>query len=318
MPEPNFIEKCMQLFQIQFLHHGLMMVGPTGCGKTAAWKLLLHCMELVDKIKGESYIVDPKAIIKDDLYGKLDSTTAEWTDGVFTGILRKIIDNARGEMSKRHWIIFDGDVDPEWAENLNSVLDDNKLLTLPSGERLTIPPNVRIMFEVETLKHATLATVSRCGMVWFSTETISSQMMYQHYLYRLEQDVFDSMGSIAQQSSDKEEGRKEVQQVSEGTLRNRQTRKACVEAIKHMFLSEEDFSFATRALELASQTIHVMEFTRMRTMEAMFSLIRKGIENIIEYNDGSDFPLEGAQIGSFMTKWVVFSACWGIGGSMNL
>jgi len=185
LPSAEFIEKCMQLFQIQFLHHGMMMVGPTGVGKTAAWKLLLECMEKVDKIKGESYVVDPKAISKDDLYGKLDSTTAEWTDGVFTGILRKIIDNARGEMHKRHWIIFDGDVDPEWAENLNSVLDDNKLLTLPSGERLSIPPNVRIMFEVETLKFATLATVSRCGMVWFSDETVSSPMMYHHYLCRL-------------------------------------------------------------------------------------------------------------------------------------
>ena len=55
----------------------------------------------------------------------------------------RIIDNVRGEADKRQWIIFDGDVDPEWVENLNSVLDDNKLLTLPNGERLAIPPNVR-------------------------------------------------------------------------------------------------------------------------------------------------------------------------------
>jgi dynein heavy chain 1 len=66
----------------------------------------------VDKIKGESYVIDPKAISKDELYGKLDNTTMEWTDGVFTGILRKITENVRGEINKRHWLIFDGDVDP--------------------------------------------------------------------------------------------------------------------------------------------------------------------------------------------------------------
>lgn len=54
----------------------------------------------------------------------------------------RIIDNVRGELQKRQWVIFDGDVDPEWVENLNSVLDDNKLLTLPNGERLSLPPNV--------------------------------------------------------------------------------------------------------------------------------------------------------------------------------
>ena len=48
-------------------------------------------------------------------------------------------------MGKRQWIIFDGDVDPQWVENLNSVLDENKLLTLPNGERLAIPPNVRFL-----------------------------------------------------------------------------------------------------------------------------------------------------------------------------
>jgi dynein heavy chain 1 len=114
-PENSFIEKVLQLYQIQRLHHGLMMVGPSGCGKTKAWQTLMYAMEKTDKIKSESYVIDPKAINKDELYGKLDSTTLEWTDGVFTGVLRKITENQRGESSRRHWIIFDGDVDPEWA-----------------------------------------------------------------------------------------------------------------------------------------------------------------------------------------------------------
>ena len=63
-------------------------------------------------------------------------------------ISRKIIDNVRGELDKCQWIIFDGDVDLEWVENLNSVLDVNKLFTMPNGERLSIPRNVKIMFEV--------------------------------------------------------------------------------------------------------------------------------------------------------------------------
>ena len=106
----------------------------------------------------------------------------DWTDGIFTHILRKINENAWGESNKRHWIIFDGDVDPEWVENLNSVLDDNKLLTLPNGERIAIPDNVKIMFEVESLKYATLATVSRCGMVWFSKDVLSPIDIFYNYI----------------------------------------------------------------------------------------------------------------------------------------
>ena len=105
---------------------------------------------------------------------------------MFTHILRKIIDNVRGESNKRQWIIFDGDVDPEWVENLNSVLDESKLLTLPNGERLSLPSNVRIMFEVHDLKYATLATVSRCGMVWFSEDILTTEMVLSNYLLKLQ------------------------------------------------------------------------------------------------------------------------------------
>lgn len=255
------------------------MVGPTGCGKSAAWNLLLYALEKTDGCKTKAYKVDPKAITKDDLYGKLDSTTAEWTDGVFTGILRNIIENNdRGKGQVRHWIIFDGDVDPEWAENLNSVLDDNKLLTLPSGERLTIPPNVRIMFEVETLKHATLATVSRCGMVWFSEETITTPMIYNHYLARLQQDDFDKATQDIEEPAHKEgeeqEQKPAIQQLSEEVVKSRAIRKQCVNAIRPMFVNDDDTTFATKALDLAQKQIHVMMFTRIRCLEAMFTLIR--------------------------------------------
>ena len=80
-------------------------------------------------------MIDPKALSKEDLYGVLDPNTREWTDGLFPHILRKIIDNVCGELDRWQWIIFDGDVDSEWVENFNSVLDLNKLYTLPKGER---------------------------------------------------------------------------------------------------------------------------------------------------------------------------------------
>ena len=184
---PKWVKKILQLYQVQRSRHGVMMVGPTGAGKSSAWKILLEAMERIDGVKGESYLIDSKALkSKDELYGSLDQTTYEWSDGVFTAILRSILNNVRGEASKRHWVVFDGDVDPEWAENLNSVLDDNKILTLPNGERLPVPSNVRIMFETETLRYATLATVSRCGMVWFSDGTVTTSMVITRHVKSLD------------------------------------------------------------------------------------------------------------------------------------
>jgi dynein heavy chain len=63
---------------------------------------------------------------------------------------------------------------------MNSVMDDNKLLTLPNGERIRLASHVKLLFEVADLQYASPATISRCGMVFVDSRNLG----WRPYLWR--------------------------------------------------------------------------------------------------------------------------------------
>ena len=93
--------------------------------------------------------------------------TREWKDGLLSKVMRDL-----GEIpdEKPKWIILDGDLDANWIESMNSVMDDNKMLTLASNERIPLKPHMRMIFEIRDLRFATPATVSRAGILFISAD----------------------------------------------------------------------------------------------------------------------------------------------------
>lgn len=70
---------------------------------------------------------------------------------------------------------------------MNSVMDDNKMLTLASNERIPLKGHMRMVFEIRDLNHATPATVSRAGIIYISTNTGSQwRSLVKSWLNRLE------------------------------------------------------------------------------------------------------------------------------------
>ncbi|XP_006154552.1 dynein heavy chain 11, axonemal [Tupaia chinensis] len=177
-PEDSFILKVVQLEELLAVRHSVFVVGNAGTGKSQILRTLNQTYVNM-KQKPVWNDLNPKAVTTDELFGFIHHATREWKDGkimsfaYFVGLFSSIL---REQANLMHdgpkWIVLDGDIDPMWIESLNTVMDDNKVLTLASNERVALTPFMRLLFEISHLRTATPATVSRAGILYVNPQDL--------------------------------------------------------------------------------------------------------------------------------------------------
>jgi len=158
--------KITQLIELLAIRHCVFLLGTPGSFKSACWKILKNSKT---KQGDKTTVIDfsPKAISTNELYGFVNMQTREWKDGILSKTMRDL-----GQIPDTlpKWIMLDGDLDANWIESMNSVMDDNRLLTLPSNERIPLKPHMKMIFEIRDLNYATPATATRAGILCLSDE----------------------------------------------------------------------------------------------------------------------------------------------------
>lgn len=295
-----WLKKCLQIYETYKLSHGFILVGDSGCGKTSSFECCIESIAAFTDMENVVYRIDAKVVDKKAIFGNLDDTTREWQDGIMTSILRNINDNATLSSSKNIWIVFDGDIDPTWVENLNSVLDDNKLLTLPNGERIPLPNNVRIVFEVENLAHATPATISRCGIILFNREYFDKYDLFKKLLIDFRKKTFEE-----------EEG------LNMGFIENNMIIDDLKDPLVNFTYETLDKSTLDQIWALCTQYTAVLGTTAYKMLSNLMRYLRYFLKTFLNFMKDHMY-LSSGDFNTYFLKGLTVSLLWSFAGEFTL
>jgi len=159
-----------------------MVVGPTGAGKSVIIDTLAASLKSQTGHPTQIFTINPKMITLNELYGVLDPDSRDWTDGLLSKIFKEMNTDLIPGKEELRWILYDGDVDAVWVENMNSVMDDNRILTLANGDRIRLLKHCAMLFEVFDLQYASPATISRCGMVFVDAKNLGYAPYFEKWV----------------------------------------------------------------------------------------------------------------------------------------
>ncbi|XP_072807660.1 dynein axonemal heavy chain 6 isoform X4 [Vicugna pacos] len=279
-PETCMVEKVIQFYETMLVRHGVMLVGPTGGGKTTVYRILAETLGNLRKLgidnpfyqPVKTYVLNPKSITMGELYGEVNNITLEWKDGLMALSVRAAVNDT----SEDHkWIISDGPVDALWIENMNTVLDDNKMLCLANSERIKLTPQIHMLFEVQDLKVASPATVSRCGMVFVDPD----ELKWMPY-------VKTWMRSVS----------KKLNEETQGYILNLFQRYV-----------DDGLNFINKK---CSQAIPQVDISKVTTLCCL-------LESLMLGRDGINLTVEQTKLNTILCQTFIFCYVWSLGGNLT-
>ncbi|XP_054978204.1 dynein axonemal heavy chain 6 [Sorex araneus] len=278
-PELCMVKKVIQLYETMLVRHGVMLVGPTGGGKTTVYQILAQTLGNLKKNGIEyfffqpvkTYVLNPKSITMGELYGEVNNLTLEWKDGLMALSVRAAVNDT----SEDHkWIISDGPVDALWIENMNTVLDDNKMLCLANSERIKLTPQIHMLFEVQDLKVASPATVSRCGMVFVDPEELKWMPYVKTWMNRISKKL------------------------------NEETQEYILKLFQRYV--DDGLHFVNKK---CVQAIPQVDISKVTTLCCL-------MESLIFSKDGVNLSMESSKLNTILCQTFVFSYLWSLGGNL--
>ncbi|XP_076584320.1 dynein axonemal heavy chain 6 [Chaetodon auriga] len=281
-PLASMTKKVIQLYETMLVRHGVMLVGPTGGGKTTVYTILadtleaLHCTghkannPFYQPVK--TYVLNPKSVTMGELYGEVNTLTLEWRDGLMALSVR----DAVSDTSDHHkWVICDGPVDALWIENMNTVLDDNKMLCLANSERIKLTPSIHMVFEVQDLAVASPATVSRCGMVYIDPDELKWMPYVQTWISGLGAKLPDAVRAYLLE------------------LFEQYVEKGLQFVLKH-----------------CTQAIHQVDISKVTTLCSL-------LEALLLSKGGPDLKMDSKHLTSVLCQTFIFCYLWAVGGNLT-
>ena len=72
---------------------------------------------------------------------------------------------------------------------------------------------------------------------------------------------------------------------------------------------------ADRCLAYAESLPHIMDFTRLRALGSLFSMLNQSVRNVLQYNHNhQDFPMSSEQLEKYISKCLIQSLLWSFTG----